>query len=110
MNTTDLNAGIDILRDLKRNAPINNKSLDGYLREVYKNKPTENTLSNNLNVSPLLYYDRHNLLFKNKYLDETKGTPQYDYEANGGRKSEYFISTNKNNYSTPPLVRTYSRY
>jgi len=78
MNTTDLNSGNDILKDLKRNAPINNNAKDGYLTETYKNKPTENTLDYKIDVYPLLYYDRNNLKYNNKVLDQNKGIPVYN--------------------------------
>lgn len=114
MNKTEYgNPNYFILKDLKVNAPINNNAKDSYLRETYKNEITENTLSYNLNVAPLLYRDRNNLHFKNKVLDECICNPQYDYESNGGRSKQYFatepIRTNVN-YQTPPLQRTSSRY
>lgn len=113
MNTSDLNTGNNILKDLKINAPINNNAKDNNQGYLYDFKPTENTLSYNLNVAPLLYRDRNNLHYKNKILDEYISTPENNYEANGGREHQYFTTglrkTNVN-YSTPPLERTSSRY
>lgn len=111
MNTSDLNTGNNILKDLKINSSINNNSKDNYLKEIYKNKPTENTLDYNLNVNSL-YRNRYNLHYKNKILDECICNPQYNYEGSG-REPQYFttglIRTGLN-YSTPPLERTSSRY
>lgn len=110
MNTDDLNTGNDILKDLKRNAPINNNAKDNNQGHLYNYKPTENTLSYNLNVAPLLYRDRNDLHYKNKILDEYISTPENNYESNGGRTPQFFTSTKNSNYSTPPLERTSSRY
>lgn len=111
--TAYIKAGDYILKDLQRNAPVNNNAKDSYLKETYKNKPSDDNLTNNLNVHPSLYYDRYGLYFKNKVLDECICNPMYDYEANGGRDKVYLntapIRTGLN-YYTPPLQRASSRY
>ena len=73
---------------MKLNAPINNKATDGKTTNVFNNKPTENTLSYNLNAMPLNYFNPYNQYFKNKTMDQVKSIPSYNYEGSG-REPQY---------------------